>query len=90
MVSKARVPLVKLKMKDSGIEVDISIDSTGGLKQVQYIDKVLKLYPEFKYLYLVFKCFLKIRDLSETYRGGVGSFLLFCLLHIYLQETQRK
>ena len=46
-------------------------------------------YPEFKYLVFVFKCMLKIRNLGETYTGGIGSFLLFCMILFYLYEVHR-
>ena len=49
-----------------------------------------KYFPEFKYLVFVFKCFLRIRGLGETYTGGIGSFLLFCMILFYLQEVQRE
>ena len=47
-------------------------------------------FPEFRYLALVLKCMLKIRGLGETYSGGLGSFLLFCMLLVYLREMQSK
>jgi non-canonical poly(A) RNA polymerase PAPD5/7 len=48
-----------------------------------------RAYPEFKYLVLVLKMMLKIRKLNETYTGGVGSFLLVCMLYHYLREFHR-
>lgn len=42
-----------------------------------------------KQLIIILKCFLKQRDLNETYTGGVGSFLLFCLLLTFLREIRR-
>ena len=54
--------------------------------QIEYVNRINKTYPEFKYLAFIFKCFLKTRELSDTFKGGVGSFLLFSLIHAYLQN----
>ena len=43
-----------------------------------------------KYLVLILKCSLKQRDLNETYTGGIGSFLLFCLVLTFVREFRRK
>ena len=40
--------------------------------------------PEFKYIFMVLKCMLKIRGYSETYHGYVGSYLLFCMVFEFL------
>ena len=36
------------------------------------------------------KCILKQRDLNETYTGGIGSFLLFCMILAFLRELRRQ
>lgn len=35
------------------------------------------------------KCMLKQRELSETYTGGIGSFLLFCMILAFLRECRK-
>lgn len=89
-IKKSKVPLIKFVDGDSGIQFDISIDKVDGLQQLEYVEKMNSYYPEFKYLVFVFKCTLKVRSLGETYTGGVGSFLLFCMILIYLYETHRQ
>jgi len=51
--------------------------------------KALKEYPEIKALYLTLKFFLKIRNLNDTYSGGIGSYLLFCMILTYLREIRK-
>ena len=41
-------------------------------------------------LLLVLKCFLKSRQLNETYHGGVSSFLLSMLVTSHLQRQYKK
>lgn len=71
------------------MQCDISVDKEDGIEQVEYVAKIEKNYPEFKYLIIVFKCVLRLRGLSDTYTGGVGSFLLNCMVLVYLQDMQR-
>ena len=39
---------------------------------------------------LVLKCTLRIRGLADTYTGGIGSFLLSCMILVYLKQTIEK
>ena len=50
----------------------------------------MKKYPELRALMLVLKCFLKARQLNETYYGGVSSFLLTMLVVSHLQRQYKK
>ena len=36
------------------------------------------------------KYFLKSRHFSDTFTGGIGSFLLFCMILAFLQEMHRR
>jgi non-canonical poly(A) RNA polymerase PAPD5/7 len=51
--------------------------------------KAFEVYPEAKYLIYVMKCLLRQRDLHETYSGGIGSFLLFCMVISFLREFRK-
>lgn len=42
-----------------------------------------------RYLIMVLKAILKLRDLNETYKGGIGSFLLFCMILTFLREYRK-
>ena len=52
---KAKVPIIKCTLKETGINVDISFFRKNGTDAVDIIDKVLKEYPEIKPLTLVIK-----------------------------------
>ena len=88
-IRKSKVPLIKFVASENGVQIDISVDKADGIEQLSYVSLIDKSYPEFKYLVFVFKCLLKIRSLSDTYTGGVGSFLLTCMILAYLEHTQR-
>ena len=89
VIRSAKVPLVKVVESSTGINFDISFNKLDGINQVKEIQKAMDYYPELRYLVFVIKCFLKQRDLNETFQGGIGSFLLFCLILAFLRELRK-
>ena len=89
IIRSAKVPLIKLVEKSTGINFDISFNKLDGVKQIKIVEEAYELYPEMKYLIVVLKVMLRQRDLHETYHGGVGSFLLFCLVLTFLREIRK-
>ena len=67
----------------------MSFNKDDGIKQLEEVKRALENYPEMKYLIFILKCMLRQRDLHETYSGGIGSFLLFCLILAFLREFRR-
>ena len=90
IIRSAKVPLIKMVEKSTNLNFDISFNKMDGVKQVKEIQKGMEYYPEMKHLLLIVKCFLRQRDLNETYTGGVGSFLLFCMILTFLREVRRE
>jgi len=90
VIKSAKVPLIKVVDKDNNLNFDISFNKLDGVNQIKEVEKGLKHYPEMRHIILVLKCMLKQRDLNETYTGGLGSFLLFCLVLTFLREFRRK
>lgn len=82
----ARVPIIKMKDRETGIMLDISFNIENGLEGVNVVKSYLSKYPQLKYLITVIKYFLKQRGLNDTYSGGVGSFLLFCMVVCSVQQ----
>lgn len=72
VLHKAKVPIVKCVHVESGINVDIIFNELSGLLQIDQFEQAIRNYPEFKFLYLLLKFFLRQRRLNETYTGGVG------------------
>ena len=87
---KAKVPIIKCTLKETGINVDISFFRKNGTDAVDIIDKVLKEYPEIKPLTLVIKYMLRQRQLNEIYKGGVSSFIIFSLIYYYISDIRKK
>ena len=85
---KARIPLLVLKDKyQPSIEVDITINVDSPLGTSRFIqDQAVNRFPQFKPLVLFLKSFVLQRSLHDTYFGGVGSYLLSCMVLGFLQQ----
>ena len=90
VIRSAKVPLIKLVEKSTNLNFDLSFNKLDGVNQLKAVQKALDYFPEMKHMLMILKCFLKQRDLNETYTGGIGSFLLFCLILTYLREVRRE
>jgi non-canonical poly(A) RNA polymerase PAPD5/7 len=80
-VSKALTPIIKMKHRETGFSIDISLNHIDGIKQVKEVEKMKIKYPEFKFIVFVMKTFLKLKGYSETYSGGIGSYLLILMIY---------
>ncbi|TDH65140.1 hypothetical protein CCR75_007159 [Bremia lactucae] len=89
VIDKARIPIVKMVHKVSGIHVDVSFNIAGGLATGDLVKHFMRVYPSFRPLTLVLKYFMAQRGLNETYTGGVGSFLLQMMVVSFLQHHGR-
>ncbi len=83
-IKSAKCPIIKMTEKETGINLDISFNRENGPHCVKLVNKLNQKYPELRPLLLVLKCFLKSRQLNETYHGGVSSFLLTILVVSHL------
>ena len=61
---RGKVPIINFHSSKYDLQFDISVNKIDGLKQVAEIKKILQNIPEFKYIFMIFKCFLKIRGYS--------------------------
>ena len=89
IIKSAKVPIVKLIEKEHNYNFDISFNKFDGIKQLKEAEKAFDIYPEMKFLIIIAKCILRQRDLHETYTGGIGSFLLFCMVLAFLREVRK-
>ena len=58
---KAKVPIIKCEHIPTRINIDITFNKIQGVKQINYFENAKESYPEFPFLYLFFKFFLKQR-----------------------------
>lgn len=89
-ILSARVPLLKIIEKSTLVNIDISFNATDGVKAVETVKQLIKKYPPLKQLVITIKAFLKERKLNETYKGGIGSFLLIVMTVGYIQHSSKQ
>lgn len=81
----AKVRLIKFTHRETKIELDMTFNNVNGLQNIREVQLALEIHPEIKYLMMIFKLFLRQRRLHETFTGGIGSFLLFCLVLAFVR-----
>lgn len=89
VIAKARVPIIKFREAETGINVDICFDQESASESVTQITDMIDTYPVIRPLMLVLKYFLLQRAQHETYHGGVGSFMLLCMLQFVVLQRAR-
>eukprot|EP01054_Gregarina_sp_Poly1_P000269 Gregarina_sp_Poly_1__268@NODE_1065_length_5196_cov_51_378826_g740_i0_p2_GENE_NODE_1065_length_5196_cov_51_378826_g740_i0NODE_1065_length_5196_cov_51_378826_g740_i0_p2_ORF_typecomplete_len665_score68_92NTP_transf_2/PF01909_23/4_3e14NTP_transf_2/PF01909_23/1_6e04PAP_assoc/PF03828_19/2_4e07_NODE_1065_length_5196_cov_51_378826_g740_i031395133 len=87
-ITKARIPIVKYVDASFGLHVDISINQESSADTTNLVRDKLVEWPQMRPLILILKETLRQWELGETYRGGIGSYLLFCMTLHHLQHTE--
>ncbi|CAK4075053.1 unnamed protein product [Aphanomyces euteiches] len=90
VVDGARIPIVKFVHAESGLSVDVSFGVTSGFATAELVLSYQKKFAPFRPLTLLLKYFLQQRGLNETFKGGVGSFLLQLMVVSFLQHSNRN
>lgn len=85
----AKVPIIKLQLKETKINMDISVDRKNGYDAKRVIKKSLNDFHALKPLIYLLKYFMRQKKLNETFSGGVSSFLLFNLVLAFLQYKSK-
>ncbi|PHJ18554.1 polynucleotide adenylyltransferase [Cystoisospora suis] len=88
LVSTARVPIIKYIDAATGVPLDVTINQPSSLDTTVFVQQMLRKFPLLRPLLLLAKLFLRLRNLSETYRGGAGSYLLFTMALLFLKTWQ--
>eukprot|EP01102_Stenamoeba_stenopodia_P014636 TRINITY_DN4883_c0_g3_i1.p1 TRINITY_DN4883_c0_g3~~TRINITY_DN4883_c0_g3_i1.p1 ORF type:complete len:591 (+),score=106.67 TRINITY_DN4883_c0_g3_i1:93-1865(+) len=86
LITRARVPIIKLVDRDTGYRVDISFEVIDGVKNTDLIKQYLNSCPEVQPLVLVIKSLLNYYRLNETFSGGIGSYALTILVTYFVQS----
>jgi len=90
VITTARVPIIKLREKTTQIKADICFNRINGLKAAEMINSFQTVFPEFRYLVYIIKAFLRARNLHESFKGGLSSFLLQLMIVHFLQDVYKE
>eukprot|EP00931_Biecheleriopsis_adriatica_P064687 TRINITY_DN39422_c0_g1_i1.p1 TRINITY_DN39422_c0_g1~~TRINITY_DN39422_c0_g1_i1.p1 ORF type:complete len:651 (+),score=219.61 TRINITY_DN39422_c0_g1_i1:90-1955(+) len=86
IIQSAKVPVMKVQQRSTGLMADIVVNRTDGLETSRFIREQTELFPALAPLVLFLKLFLAQRGLQETFMGGMGSYLLVCVVLSFLQR----
>lgn len=89
VLDKASVPIIKILEVKTDIKVDISFNTSNGVKSAELIKKYLVEFPCLRPLVMVLKQFLIQRDFNEVWTGGIGSYSLILMTVSFLQLHPR-
>eukprot|EP00371_Babesia_bovis_P003144 XP_001611791.1 hypothetical protein [Babesia bovis T2Bo] len=73
------------RLYNSGVKLDISIWQAEAINTTNFVKAKCKQYKYLQPLVLLIKLFLQLRNLNDTYIGGIGSYLLYCMVLSFLQ-----
>ena len=100
-IFSASVPIIKLeidylkiendeiKNKDNEnymnrLNIDISLNSINN-KQIEFIKVSLSEYPEMRPIIKIIKKILQLKNMNNSYHGGMSSYCLFLLIYSYFK-----
>lgn len=86
----AKVPIIKLTCRKTGINMDISVNRSNGCEAAIIINSRLKELPVLHPIILLLKMLLRKNNLNEPHTGGMSSFLLFSLVFFYYQRIVKN
>ena len=88
VLETAKIPVLKLVSAGTSVPIDITFESAATHSGLlardlikRYADKMPELYP----LAILFKQFLRERDLNDAYTGGLSSYSVVLMLIHFLQ-----
>lgn len=90
VINTARIPIIKFQDKTSEIFFDLSFNNEDGIRNMEAVQSNLELYPEFKFIFMVMKVFILQRNKNDTFKGGVSSFVLMCLIQAFLSTFKQN
>ncbi|CAA9990000.1 nucleotidyltransferase, putative [Plasmodium knowlesi strain H] len=85
LIKDARVKILKYTDKETGVQVDVCTNQLSSRQTTDFIKSKMEKYIYLRPLVILLKFFLNTRNLNETYIGGIGSFMLCCMVLHFLQ-----
>ena len=88
VIKAKRVPIIKCRLFPSDLECDISMGVANGHAAVKLTAEYLKRFKHFlRPLLMVLKLFLKQRNMSSPFTGGIGGYTLLNMAVAHLMTN---
>lgn len=89
ILQNAKVPIIKFTHAPSAVDFDITFNELSGVRNAEEVKNAIQIHPEIKYLLMIMKLFLRQRKMNNTFTGGIGSFLLFCIILAFIRQYKK-
>lgn len=92
VIASAKVPLVRLILREFRFRVDISFNVLDGFWGTEFMTKGLAVYPKIEVMLYLLKALIKRHKLNCVFKRGISCFVLFCLLRHFFdsREVEKK
>ena len=87
VIKAKRVPIIKCRLFHSDLECDISMGVANGHAAVKLTAEYLKRFKPLRPLLMVLKLFLKQRNMSSPFTGGIGGYTLLNMAVAHLMAN---
>lgn len=87
VIKSAKCPIIKGTEKPFGFQIDISINNTNGVLNIQRNKNLMKKYPTLYPLLFVLKFFLVENNLDQPYQGGISTNTLQQMIIYIIQSA---
>lgn len=84
-IKKTKIPIIKCVDKEYQVKLDISVGVDEGVESGVFVVEKLQEHTNLKYLCILVKYFLKRRNLSVCYTGGLSAYGQFLLALNFIQ-----
>jgi non-canonical poly(A) RNA polymerase PAPD5/7 len=75
----SRYPLLDTRYPDAAIKVQV-VSANNTTLSIDFINLQIQEHPDLPSIYAVIRTMLKIRDLSDVFHGGIGSYTLVMMI----------
>ncbi|KAK7538793.1 uncharacterized protein J3D65DRAFT_345278 [Phyllosticta citribraziliensis] len=86
VIAGARVPIIKLVDRVTGLKVDMSFENNTGIVANETFKEWKAQFPAMPVIATLVKHFLAMRNFNEVFSGGLGGFSVICMVVHYLQH----
>lgn len=88
--SQSKSPVFRFVVIELNTAFEVHFGRTDLLREAQQMEKNLQDSPEIRFLMFFMMVFLRQRDLNNSSQGGVGLFLLHCMVLSFFRHHRAK
>ncbi|CAA3019880.1 Hypothetical predicted protein [Olea europaea subsp. europaea] len=88
-ITTAKVPILKVVDRGTGVECDISVENRDGILKSQIIHLISSIDERFKKLSFLMKTWAKVQNINSSKDKTLNSLSIILLVAFHLQQTRK-